>query len=101
MWLTSPFHGTGHVFAVPISQRVVYIPWFQLGEPQLELTCNTLSSLSPCSPQSLPTPLETSPESQVINSNSFMIYAIKLAASSEPWDGKKVSKYIPDQTAVF
>jgi len=58
------------VFAVAISQRVVYIPWFQLGEPQLELTCNTSSSLSPCSPQSLSTPLETSPESQVINSNT-------------------------------
>ena len=69
-----PFHGTGHVFTVAISQRVVYIPWLPLGEPQLELTCNTSSSLSPCSPQSLPTPLETSPESQMINSNTMVFF---------------------------
>jgi len=30
---------------VVISQRTVYIPWFQMGEPLLELTCNTMSSL--------------------------------------------------------
>src|SRR6266540_4802900 len=68
---------------VAISQRVVYIPWFQLGEPQLELTCNTSSSLSPCSPQSLSMPLETSPESQVINSNSRTLSLISLRLAQE------------------
>src|SRR6266545_3434214 len=69
---------------VVISQQVVYIPWFQLGEPQLELTCNTLSSLSPCSSQSLSTPLETSPESQVINSNKSLIPMSEENTESPP-----------------
>ena len=48
--LTLPFHGISHMFMVAISQRSVYIPCLQLGEPQLELTCNTSSSLTCCSP---------------------------------------------------
>ena len=39
------FHGISHMFVVAISQRSVYIPCLQLGEPQLELICNTSSSL--------------------------------------------------------
>ncbi len=49
--LTLPFHGISHMFVVAISQQSVYIPCLQLGEPQLELTCNTSSSLTCCSPQ--------------------------------------------------
>src|SRR6266540_3884900 len=48
--LTLLFHGISHMFVVVISQRSVYIPCLQLGEPQLELTCNTSSSLTCCSP---------------------------------------------------
>jgi len=48
--LTLSFHGIGHMFMVVISQRTVYIPCLQLGEPQLELTCNTSSFLTCYSP---------------------------------------------------
>src|SRR6266540_2369877 len=71
--LTLPFHGISHMFMVAISQQSVYIPCLQLGEPQLELTCNTSSSLTCCSPQSLLCPWRHCVYLDVINSNNFTL----------------------------
>src|SRR6266508_2958328 len=66
--LTLPFHGISHMFVVAINQRSVYIPCLQLGEPQLELTCNTLNSLTCRTPQSLLHPWRHHVHLDVINS---------------------------------
>ena len=77
MQLTSLFHGMSHmVVVVFISQQTVYIPWFQLGEPQLELTCNTTSSLPRFDPQSIPRPWVSS--SVIVHSQRVLTWSSQL-----------------------